>query len=105
MFLCALVGSLLVFHAAIVFPLVLALIVMAVITAATRLLSRTDPVWVPCELTDELTELYRRLSLKGEQNHDSTRTIQTSHRLHRHRPYGEPHGLPVDPGPLSADRL
>ena len=46
MFVGALVGSLLVFHAAIVFPLVLALIVMAVITAATRLLSRTDPVWV-----------------------------------------------------------
>ena len=59
----------------------------------------------PCELTDELTELYRRLSMKGEQNHDSTRTIQTSHRLHRHGPYGEPHGIPADPGRLSADRL
>jgi len=46
MFVGALVGSLLIFHVSIVFPLVIALIVMAVIAGATRLLSRTDPDWV-----------------------------------------------------------
>jgi uncharacterized membrane protein YoaK (UPF0700 family) len=42
----ALVGSLLIFHVAIVAPLVLALIVKAMIAGTTRLLSRTDPDWV-----------------------------------------------------------
>ena len=46
MFAGALVGSLLIFHVAIVAPLVLAIIVMALIAATTRLLSRTDPDWV-----------------------------------------------------------
>jgi len=46
MFVGALVGSLLIFHISIVFPLVLALIVMAIIAVTTRVLSRTDPAWV-----------------------------------------------------------
>ncbi len=46
MFVGALVGSLLIFHVSIVFPLVIALIVLAVIAGATQLLSRTDPHWV-----------------------------------------------------------
>ena len=43
MFVGALVGSLLIFHVAIVLPLVIALIVIAVIAGTTLLLSRTDP--------------------------------------------------------------
>ena len=46
MFVGALVGSLLIFHVSIVFPLVIALIVLAVIAGATQLLSRMDPHWV-----------------------------------------------------------
>ena len=46
MFVGALVGSLLIFHVAIVLPLVIALIVIAVIAGTTQLLSRTDPDWV-----------------------------------------------------------
>ena len=46
MFVGALVGSLLILHVAIVFPLVIALIVIAMIAGTTRLLSRTDPIWV-----------------------------------------------------------
>jgi uncharacterized membrane protein YoaK (UPF0700 family) len=46
MFVGALVGSLLIFHVSIVFPLVIALIVLAVIAGATHLFSRTDPHWV-----------------------------------------------------------
>src|SRR5579863_5785472 len=46
MFAGALVGSLLIFHVSLVFPLVIALIVLAVIAGATQLLSRTDPHWV-----------------------------------------------------------
>jgi uncharacterized membrane protein YoaK (UPF0700 family) len=46
MFVGALVGSLLIFHVSIVFPLVIALIVLAGIAGATQLLSRTDPHWV-----------------------------------------------------------
>jgi uncharacterized membrane protein YoaK (UPF0700 family) len=46
MFVGALVGSLLIFHVSIVFPLVIALIVLAAIAGATQLLSRTDPHWV-----------------------------------------------------------
>jgi uncharacterized membrane protein YoaK (UPF0700 family) len=46
MFVGALVGSLLIFHVSIVFPLVIALIILAVIAGATQLLSRTDPHWV-----------------------------------------------------------
>ncbi len=42
----ALVGSILIFQVAIVYPLVIALIVLAVIAGTTRLLSRTDPDWV-----------------------------------------------------------
>jgi uncharacterized membrane protein YoaK (UPF0700 family) len=46
MFVGALVGSLLIFHAASVYPLVITLIIMALIAGAARLLSRTDPEWV-----------------------------------------------------------
>jgi len=46
MFVGALVGSLLIFHVAIVLPLVIALIVIAMIAGTTLLLSRTDPDWV-----------------------------------------------------------
>ena len=46
MFVGALIGSLLIFLAAIVFPLVIALIVTAAIAGTTHLLSRTDPDWV-----------------------------------------------------------
>jgi uncharacterized membrane protein YoaK (UPF0700 family) len=46
MFVGALVGSLLIFHVSIVFPLVIALIVTASIAVATRLLSTSDPAWV-----------------------------------------------------------
>ncbi len=46
MFVGALVGSLLIFHLSIVYPLVIALIVMAIVTVTTRVLSRTDPIWV-----------------------------------------------------------
>ena len=46
MFAGALVGSLLIFHAAIIAPLAIAFIILAVIAATTRLLSRTDPGWV-----------------------------------------------------------
>jgi uncharacterized membrane protein YoaK (UPF0700 family) len=42
----ALVGSLLIFHVSIVYPLVIALIVMAIIAVTARVLSRTDPAWV-----------------------------------------------------------
>ncbi len=42
----ALVGSLLLFHVSIVSPLVIALIVMAIAAVTTRVLSRTDPIWV-----------------------------------------------------------
>ena len=46
MFVGALVGSLLIFHVSIVFPLVIALIVTASIAVATHLLSTSDPAWV-----------------------------------------------------------
>jgi uncharacterized membrane protein YoaK (UPF0700 family) len=46
MFIGALIGTLLIFHISIVLPLVIALIILAVIAGATRLLSRTDPHWV-----------------------------------------------------------
>jgi uncharacterized membrane protein YoaK (UPF0700 family) len=46
MFVGALVGSLLIFHAAIVLPLVIAFLIMALIAGTTRLLSRTDLEWV-----------------------------------------------------------
>ena len=46
MFVGALVGSMLIFHVAIVSPLVIALIVIVIIAGTTRLLSRTDPLWV-----------------------------------------------------------
>jgi uncharacterized membrane protein YoaK (UPF0700 family) len=46
MFAGALVGSLLIFHVSIVYPLVIALIVMVLIAVTTRVLSRTDPAWV-----------------------------------------------------------
>lgn len=46
MFLGALVGSLLIFHVSIVYPLVIALIVVALIAGTTQLLSRTDAAWV-----------------------------------------------------------
>jgi len=46
MFVGALVGSLLIFHVSIVYPLVIALIVMAIVAVTARVLSRTDPAWV-----------------------------------------------------------
>ncbi len=46
MFVGALVGSLLIFHVSIVYPLVIALIVMAMVAVTVRVLSRTDPAWV-----------------------------------------------------------
>jgi len=46
MFVGALVGSVLIFRVAIVSPLVIALIVIAIIAGTTHLLSRTDPDWV-----------------------------------------------------------
>ena len=46
MFVGALVGSLLIFHVSIVYPLVIALIVVVIIAVTTRVLSRTDPAWV-----------------------------------------------------------
>ena len=46
MFVGALVGSMLIFHLAIVSPLVIALIVIVMVAGTTRLLSRTDPEWV-----------------------------------------------------------
>jgi uncharacterized membrane protein YoaK (UPF0700 family) len=46
MFVGALVGSLLIFHVSIVSPLVIALIVIAMIAVTTRVLSRTNPMWV-----------------------------------------------------------
>ena len=46
MFAGALVGSLLIFHMSIVYPLVIALIAMVSIAVTTRVLSRTDPAWV-----------------------------------------------------------
>jgi uncharacterized membrane protein YoaK (UPF0700 family) len=46
MFVGALVGSLLIFHAAIVAPLVIALIVVVIIAGTTHLLSRKNPDWV-----------------------------------------------------------
>ncbi|MFL5588301.1 MAG: YoaK family protein [Ktedonobacteraceae bacterium] len=52
MFVGALVGSLLIFHLSIVYPLVIALIVMAIVTVTTRVLSRTDPIWVRANAPD-----------------------------------------------------
>src|SRR5579859_588458 len=46
MFAGALAGSLLIFHVSIVFPLVIALIVVATVAVMTRVLSSTDPAWV-----------------------------------------------------------
>jgi hypothetical protein len=41
----ALAGALLVLHAHIVYPLVIALAAVAVIALATRVLARSDPAW------------------------------------------------------------
>ena len=46
MFVGALIGSLLIFHISIVYPLVLALVVMMGVAVTTRVLSRGDPAWV-----------------------------------------------------------
>jgi uncharacterized membrane protein YoaK (UPF0700 family) len=46
MFAGALVGSLLIFHVSVVYPRLIALIVMLSIAVTTRVLSRTDPAWV-----------------------------------------------------------
>jgi uncharacterized membrane protein YoaK (UPF0700 family) len=46
MFVGALVGSLLILHVSIVYPLVIALIVVVSIAVTARVLSRTDPAWV-----------------------------------------------------------
>ena len=42
----AFAGSLLIFHVSIVYPLVIALIVMAIVAVTARVLSSTDPGWV-----------------------------------------------------------
>jgi uncharacterized membrane protein YoaK (UPF0700 family) len=46
MFVGALLGSLLIFHASIVYPLVCALVVMAGVAVTSFLLSKSDPAWV-----------------------------------------------------------
>ena len=46
MFMGAFFGSLLIFHISIVYPLVLALVVMMGVAVTTRVLSRGDPAWV-----------------------------------------------------------
>jgi uncharacterized membrane protein YoaK (UPF0700 family) len=46
MFVGALFGSLLIFHASIVYPLVCALVVMAGVAVTSFLLSKSDPAWV-----------------------------------------------------------
>ena len=46
MFVGALLGSLLIFHVSIVFPLVIAFIIKVLIAGTSRVLSRTDPAWV-----------------------------------------------------------
>ena len=46
MFVGALIGSLLIFHVSIVYPLVSAFIIMASVAVTTRVLSRKDPAWV-----------------------------------------------------------
>lgn len=46
MFVGALIGSLLNFHASIVYPLVCALVVTVGVVVITRVLSRSDPAWV-----------------------------------------------------------
>ncbi len=46
MFVGALVGSLLIFHVSIVYPLVVALVIVAIVAVMARVLSRTDPAWV-----------------------------------------------------------
>ena len=46
MFVGALVGSLLILHVSIVYPLLIALIVMAIVAVTVRVLSSTDPAWV-----------------------------------------------------------
>ena len=42
----AFVGSLLIFHGSIVFPLVIALLVMAIVALTARVLSRAAPAWI-----------------------------------------------------------
>jgi len=46
MFVGALIGSLLIFHVSIIYPLVSALVVMASVAVMSFLLSRSDPAWV-----------------------------------------------------------
>ncbi len=46
MFVGALIGSLLIFHVSIVYPLVSAFVIMASVAVTTRVLSRNDPAWV-----------------------------------------------------------
>jgi uncharacterized membrane protein YoaK (UPF0700 family) len=46
MFMGALIGSLLIFHVSIVYPLVSAIVIMASVAVITRVLSRSDPAWV-----------------------------------------------------------
>ena len=46
MFVGALIGSLLIFHVSIVYPLVCALVIMVSVSVTTRVLSRTDPGWI-----------------------------------------------------------
>ena len=46
MFVGALIGSLLIFHVSIVYPLVCAFVILASVSVITRLLSKSDPAWV-----------------------------------------------------------
>ena len=46
MFMGALLGSLMILHASIVYPLVIALVVIAIVAVMSRALSRNNPAWV-----------------------------------------------------------
>jgi uncharacterized membrane protein YoaK (UPF0700 family) len=46
MFVGAFIGSLLIFHVSIVYPLVIAFIIVVIVAVSVRMLSRTDPAWV-----------------------------------------------------------
>jgi uncharacterized membrane protein YoaK (UPF0700 family) len=46
MFVGALIGSLLIFHISIAYPLISAIVIMASVAATTFLLSRSDPAWI-----------------------------------------------------------
>ena len=49
----AIVGSLLILYVSRIYPLVIALIIMAIISVTVRVLSRTDPSWVRANSSEE----------------------------------------------------